>query len=195
MKLKMLKLKTSHGASVRCSHPLKSAKGGAASVIGDAHKQKVGQPADVGSNIIVVMKRDDQNAEPPSRKPYEPDFVVVRSRTPEEVVSLLLNRFPGVREIVASRDELYLAAPFHVYEILASDVRTKLDDPSFLQEVGKFIDDLVVEENDPLIGSVLVTSLLEGIAEDPEAAAQISAVIGERARALLRDVEIKIYGR
>ena len=149
----------------------------------------MGQPADVGSNIIVVMKRDDQNAEQPSDKPYEPDFVVVKSRTPAELVSLLLNRFPGVREIVASRDE------FHVYEILASDVRTKLDDPSFLQEVGKFIDDLVVEENDPLIGSVLVTSLLEGIAEDQEAAAQVSAVIGEKARALLRDVETKIYGR
>jgi hypothetical protein len=125
----------------------------------------------------------------------EPDFTLIRSRTPSEVLSLLLERFPGIRELAASEDELHLAEPFHAYELFAADIRSRADDPIFLRAVGRFIDELAVDQSDSLVGSVLVTSLLEGIAEDPEAAAEVSAVIGERAGALLRDVEKKIYGR
>jgi hypothetical protein len=44
MKLKMLKTKTSHGASVRGSHPLKIAKGGVPLVVIGAGNERVGHP-------------------------------------------------------------------------------------------------------------------------------------------------------
>jgi hypothetical protein len=130
-----------------------------------------------------------------SNEKNKPDFVYVRTRTPSEVLSLLLFRFPGVRELAGSDDELHLAEPFHAYELLAQNVRRRADDQAFLAAVGKFIDELVEDRGDELVQAVLTTSLLEGIAEDPEATAALMGFLGANARTLLRDVEAKIYGR
>jgi hypothetical protein len=127
------------------------------------------------------------------KKKLKPDFTIARTKTPQEVIALLLERFPVVGTI-ARLDELYLAAPFHAYECFAAYVRKRTADRNFLQSVGSFITEMA-DSNDPLIGDVLVTSLLEGIAEDPDAAERLSGLISEKAGRLLTDVERKIYGR
>jgi len=121
------------------------------------------------------------------------DFVVVRTMTPREVVSLLLGRFPAVRDLVCT-DEYCFEEPTRVYDAFAQEVIRRARDREFTTSVVQFIDELA-ESKDPLIGTVLVISLLEGIAADPGVAKEISAAIGEPAKALLQDVERKIYGR
>jgi hypothetical protein len=121
------------------------------------------------------------------------DFILARARTPEEVIGFLLERFPAFASVVPS-DELDLAAPFHAYERFASYVRSRLADASFLGSVGKLIDEMAASR-DPLMGDVLVTSLLEGIAEDSDAAFKISGFVGDKARDILTDIEEKVYGR
>jgi hypothetical protein len=125
-----------------------------------------------------------------SSKPREgqPDFVLSGTKTPAEVVALLLDRFPGICELVESPDELLLAPPFHAYECFASQIHSRIDDQAFLRSVGTFINELA-QSDDPLIGDVLVTSVLESVAEDPAVAEKIAAQIDENARALLRDAQ------
>ena len=129
----------------------------------------------------------------PEEKRNEPNFILVPSSSPAEVVSLLLDRFPGMRDVVCP-DEDSLAEPHRVYDSFASQVIKRIDDRVFTQSVGEFIDELA-KSKEPLIGDVLVISLLEGIAVSPDAAKAMSNLIGEPARDLLQDVEKKMYGR
>jgi hypothetical protein len=122
-----------------------------------------------------------------------PNFVLVPMMTPREVVSLLLGRFPAMRDLVCP-DEDCFNEPTRVYDSFAAEVVRKVDDRELFKSVIRFIDD-IAESKDPLLSTVLVISLLEGIAADPDVARRVSSAVGETARMLLRDVERKIYHR
>jgi|ERR1700722_1665097 len=122
-----------------------------------------------------------------------PNFVLVPTMTPREVVSLLLGRFPAMRDLVCP-DEDCFTEPTRVYDSFAAEVVRRVDDREVLKSVVRFIDE-IAESKDPLLSTVLVICLLEGIAEDPDVARRVSGAVGETARTLLRDVERKIYHR
>jgi hypothetical protein len=123
----------------------------------------------------------------------EVDFVLVRTMTPREVVRLLLDRFPAMRDLVCP-DEDCFEDPFHVYDSFARVVIERSNDPGFIQSVVLFIDELA-EGKGPLIYEVLMSSLLEGIAENEQVARMIERTMTPHSRSLLHDVESKIYGR
>jgi hypothetical protein len=128
-----------------------------------------------------------------SDKDREGDFILVRTMTPHEVVCLLLNRFPAMRDLVCP-DEDCFEDPFHVYDSFARVVIERSNDPGFIQSVVLFIDELA-ESKGPLIYEVLMSTLLEGIAENEQVARMISLRISPRSERLLQEVESKIYGR
>ncbi len=91
-------------------------------------------------------------------------------------------------------DEYCFELPSIVYDSFAKVVIERSGDPGFIQSVIPFIDELA-ESKDPLINEVLISSLLEGIAEDAQVARMISRKIHPHSRSLLHRVESKIYGR
>ncbi len=121
------------------------------------------------------------------------NFVLVPTMTPRDVVSFLLNRFPETCELVCP-DEDCFEQPTRVYDSFAAEVVKRVDELDFFESVTRFIDD-IAESKDPLLGTVLVIDLLEGIAADPDVAGRVSRAVGENAQRLLRDVERKIYHR
>jgi hypothetical protein len=130
---------------------------------------------------------------PEEQNNRQPDFVIVRTKTPEEIVGLLLERFPAFGVSVGV-DDLDFAAPFLAYERFASYVRARSENRDLLSAIGKFTDELA-SMKDPLVGALLVTGLLESIAEDADVAQKIAITVGDQARSLLIEVEKKIYGR
>jgi hypothetical protein len=122
-----------------------------------------------------------------------PNFVLVRSMTPREVVSLLLSRSPAMHNAVCP-DEDCFEQPTRVYDSFAAEVVKRVSDRDFFESAVRFIND-IAESKDPLLSTVLVISLLEGIAADPDATRKLSISVGETARKLLRDVEWRIYHR
>jgi hypothetical protein len=121
------------------------------------------------------------------------DFVLVPTMTPREVVCLLLNRFPAMRDLVCP-DEYCFELATIVYDSFAKVVIERSGDPGFMQSVVPFINELA-ESKDPLINEVLISCLLEGIAENEQVARMISRSISPRSKKLLQEVESKIYGR
>jgi hypothetical protein len=121
------------------------------------------------------------------------NFILVRTITPRELVFLLLSRFPTVRDLVCT-DQYCFEEPSRVYDTFAKIVRERSDDPEFIQSVVRFIDELA-ERKDPLIYEVLMSCLLEGIAEDEKVARMIESTMTPHSRSLLHEVEAKIYGR
>jgi hypothetical protein len=130
------------------------------------------------------MEKDEKNV---------PDFVIVPTMTPREVVSLLLDRFPAMRDLICP-DEDSFNLPTCVYDSFATEVVRRVDDRDFFSAVVQFIDD-VAESKDPHLRNVLVVCLLEGVAADPQVARRFSGAVGEAARGLLRDVERDFYHR
>ena len=123
----------------------------------------------------------------------EVNFILVRTMTPRELVSLLLSRFPATRDLVCP-DEGCFEMQSVVYDSFAEIVRERLDDPAFIQSVALFIDDLA-DKREPLVTEVLLSSLLEGIAVDEQLARMISRIISPQSRSLLHQVESDFYGR
>ena len=84
--------------------------------------------------------------------------------------------------------------PTRVYDSFARVVIERSYDLDLIQSVVRFIDELA-ESNDPLIKDVLISSLLEGIAENEQLARMISRIISPQSRSLLHHVESNFYGR
>jgi hypothetical protein len=121
------------------------------------------------------------------------DFLLVPTMTPHQVVSLLLSRYPTMRDLVCP-DEHCFEEPTRVYDSFARIVIERSYDPGFIQSVAFFIDELA-ERKETLIKDILSASLFEGIAENAQVARMISRSISPRSRSLLHEVESKIYGR
>jgi hypothetical protein len=119
--------------------------------------------------------------------------VLVGTMTPREAVSLLLSRFPSMRDLVCP-DEYCFEEPTRAYDYFAMEVISRAFDSDFIAAAVHFIND-IAQRKDPLLRELLVTSLLEGIAANADVAQKISGAINEEARSLLHDVETKIYGR
>jgi hypothetical protein len=118
-----------------------------------------------------------------------PNFILVPTMTPHEVVSLLLSRFPAMRDLICP-DEQCFEEPTCVYDSFAAEVVRRVDDRDLFESAIRFIND-IAESKDPLLSTVLVISLLEGIAADPDVARKVPGAVSENARALLRDAEMK----
>jgi hypothetical protein len=123
----------------------------------------------------------------------EVNFVLVPTMTPRELVSLLLTRFPTVRDRVCA-DEDSFEDPFRVYDRFAEIVRERAGDSQFIESAVRFIDELA-ESKGSLTREVLMASLLEGIAGDEQFARTISCSISPRAKSLLHQVERSFYLR
>lgn len=121
------------------------------------------------------------------------NFILAPTMTPQEVVSLLLSRFPAMRDLICP-DEDCFEQPTCVYDSFAHEVVKRVNDRDFFESAIRFIND-IAESKDPLLSTVLIISLLEGIAEDPDVARRVSGSVSENARRLLRDVEVKVYHR
>lgn len=111
-----------------------------------------------------------------------------------EAVSLLLNRFPVVRQLVGSADDLNLAPPFYAYERFAGEIHHRVNDETFMISVGEFINELA-DTNDPLLENVLWVTILEKIAEDPLVSTRTKGYLGLKAKEMLEEVEREFYGR
>lgn len=121
------------------------------------------------------------------------DFVLVRTMTDRELVSLLLNRFPNVRDLLRlDEDDFDLSTV--VFDSFARVVIERSEDPGFLQSVAFFIDELA-ENKSSLVQEVLITCFLEGIAANEKVARMIELAMTPHSRNLLHEVEAKIYGR
>ncbi len=121
------------------------------------------------------------------------NFVIVPTMTEREVVDLLLNRFPDVRDRVCP-EEYYFELPTVVYDAFATIVLERADDPEFIQSVVLFIDELA-ESKDRSLKEVLIVCVLEGIAQNEQVARMISRMISPRSRSLLHEVERDFYHR
>jgi hypothetical protein len=128
-----------------------------------------------------------------SDKDREVNFVLVRTMKDRELVCLLLDRFPNIRDLVCPDEDCFELATI-VYDSFARIVIQRSGDPGFIQSVVWFIDELA-EGKGPLIYEVLMSSLLEGIAENEQVARMISRKINPDSRSLLHEVESKFYGR
>ncbi len=104
------------------------------------------------------------------------NFVIVPTMTPHEVVSLLLGRFPAMRDLICP-DEDCLDLPTVVYDSFATEVVRRVDDGDLFDSVIRFIDD-IAESKDRLLNNVLVVCLLEGLASDPDIARRVSGAVG-----------------
>ena len=76
------------------------------------------------------------------------DFLLVLTMTPRQVVTLLLSRYPTMRDLVCP-DEHRFEEPSRVYGSFARVVIEKSYDLDFIQPVVRFIDELA-ERNDPV---------------------------------------------
>jgi hypothetical protein len=121
------------------------------------------------------------------------NFVIVPTMTPREVVSLLLGRFPAMRDVICPDEDCFNEETI-VYDSFATEVVRRVDDGDLFDSVIRFIDD-IAESKDRLLNNVLVVCLLEGLASDPDIARRVSGAVGETARTLLRDVERNFYHR
>ena len=128
-----------------------------------------------------------------SEKDKEVDFVLVRTMTSRELVCLLLDRFPDVRELVCPDEDCFDLSTV-VYDSFARIVIQRSNDPEFIQSVVLFIDELA-ESKGSLVYEVLMSSLLEGIAENPQVARMMSRTMTPHSRSLLQKVETEFYGR
>ena len=121
------------------------------------------------------------------------NFVIVHTMTDREVVCLLLDRFPDVRDRVCP-EEYYFELPTVVYDTFATIVLERADDPEFIQSVVLFINELA-ESKDRSLKEVLIVCVLEGIAQNERVARMISRMISPQSRSLLHKVERDFYGR
>lgn len=123
----------------------------------------------------------------------QPNFILKRTFTASEAVSLLTQRFPILSQTF-STEELKFDEPFSAYERLGSLVHDRFQDEPFLRTVAAFIDELA-SSDDPLLENVLNVSLLEKIAEEPTVASALKAYIGPKAADLLQSIEKEVFGR
>ena len=119
------------------------------------------------------------------------NFVIVPTMTEREVVDLLLNRFPDIRDRMCPED---FDLPTVVYDRLATIAVERADDPGFIRSVAFFIDELA-ESKDRLLQELLIVCLLEGIAAYEKVARKIERTMTPHSRSLLHEVERDFYGR
>ncbi len=125
---------------------------------------------------------------------HEPNFIIRKTWTPIEAVSLLIRRFPVVLDLGESESELKQVGPYYAYANFAGRILPDLSDKSVRNSVVKFIDELA-ESQDSLLEDVLITSVLEKIAEDPERSHEIRLELQQKGAELLRKVEEEMFGR
>jgi hypothetical protein len=110
-----------------------------------------------------------------------------------DAVTLLLNRFPAVRERVDQPDDLF-EMPHVTYGLLATDALENSDDVVLLDRVANFVDELA-NSGDELLEELLVVDVLEGIAQQPNVASGLRMRISPRAASFLEMVEREYFGR
>ncbi len=80
------------------------------------------------------------------------------------------------------------------YTMLATELLQNPSNDELLNAVARFADELA-SSGDELLEELLVIDVLEGIAQDSQLAIRLSARLGERAAAFLREVERGYYKR
>jgi len=133
----------------------------------------------------MITRLEGEMAIEPNERVLGPDFIWIKTKTPEEVTSLLLERFPEVRDL-ASPSEFVLEDTFHAYGLFGAEIRRRIGDREFLQLAGSFINELG-ESRDPLIENVLEIGLLEDIAQESAAVTAISEYVSPKVKELLRE--------
>ena len=122
-----------------------------------------------------------------------PNFIIVPRMTDREAVSLLLSRFPAMRDLPCGVEDC-LDLSTVVYGSFTSEVLRRSDDSALLESVVQFINE-IAESKDRLLRNLLDDCLLDGIASSPDVAGKISGALSEKARELLRNVERNFYHR
>jgi hypothetical protein len=112
---------------------------------------------------------------------------------PERAISLLIDRFPVLRQRVDDPGDL-LIGPHFAYSLLATEALDRHTDEAFLDSVVEFINDLATS-GDSLLEEVLVVDILEGIAQDPNLSNRIKANMSPKALYWLERVETEYFGR
>ena len=121
------------------------------------------------------------------------NFVLVRTMKDRELVCLLLDRFPNIRDLVCPDEDCFELATI-VYDSFARIVIQRSDDPGFIQSVVLFINELA-ENKSSLVQDVLTTCLLEGIAVNEQVARMMERTMTPHSKSLLHEVESNFYGR
>jgi len=100
--------------------------------------------------------------------------------TPREVDSVLGSRFRTMRDLICPDYECF-EKPNCVYDSFAAEVVRRVDDCNLFESAIRPIND-IAESKDPLLSTVLVISLLESIAADPDVARKVSGAVSESDR-------------
>ena len=122
------------------------------------------------------------------------EFVLKRTCTPAEAITLLMDRFPTILKLAESSETLAEMGPYYVYGTFADEVRRRNIDQNFLKSFGLFANELS-DSTDPMLRDLLVTAILERVADDPGTAAKVRPYLGPRAQAMLNQVEKDWFGR
>jgi hypothetical protein len=99
-----------------------------------------------------------------------------------------------VLTLCGSRDDLVQMGPYYAYGIFAGQVKPRIHDDQFLKSVGLFVDELA-QNTDPLLKDLLITGILERVADDRYTAATFRYYINVNAQQLLSEVEQTWFGR
>jgi hypothetical protein len=104
-----------------------------------------------------------------------------------EAVTLIIERFPILRQRVDDLDDLF-EMPYVTYGLLASELLENPEDEVLFGLAAQFVDELA-NSGDDLLEELLVLDILEGIAQDRDLANKFRTKITPKAVSLLENVE------
>ena len=113
--------------------------------------------------------------------------------TGTEAVTLLVKRFPVVKDRVDDPNDLF-ETPHVTYGLLATEVLENVQDQGLFKDLCKFIDELA-NSGDDLLEELLVIDVLEGLAQNPELAARVGSCVSPKALEFLTKVEREFFRR
>ena len=114
------------------------------------------------------------------------DFVIKKTLTSPEAVSLLIETFPWLPNAVG--EELDPAESHYVYARFADEIQRRQNDESFLRQACDFVSHLA-EVHDSFLTDILVTSFFESVAYDRTLATRMKPCLSPTANDLLEAVE------
>jgi len=93
-----------------------------------------------------------------------------------------------------SREDLARLGPYYAYGVFGGYVGSRGDQGDFLKSVGKFANELA-ESKDPLLRDLLITAILERVAQQPGTAAKLRTYLAPYVQSMLTAVEKDWFGR
>ena len=121
-----------------------------------------------------------------------PNFIIKKTLTSPEAVSLLIEKFPWLPG--ALEEELDLDESYYAFDRFGDEVLRRMHDEAVFQSACDFITELA-EAGDASLTGLLVTTVLETAAYNPDLSANMRGRLGPTAKDLLEAVESHVSGK